>query len=328
MALLSVELRRAAARRLVRVLVVLALAGAFLMSVLFFVNTEKAPASTAGDPAVTATTSVPVPVVPGAGTPATIGDQSCTTTGGTTTCSSPSGSSFATGTANKEFRLTDLYLSKAEQQHRGLERFGNKPKNVLMSPTVLFILMALIAGASFIGAEYKAGTIGTLLTWESRRLRVLAAKLAAAAIAAALVYLAFQVVFSLMLWPVAVMHGTTAGADSAFFSGLALFLLRGAAVVGLAAIIGGCIATLGRNTAAALGGLLAYLIAVEAVLLNLKPAWRPWSLVENLSALIDGASVEINQQVRSPGAALVIIGGYVAALVLATGAVFFRRDIA
>ena len=146
MALLSVELRRAAARRLVRVLVVLALAGAFLMSVLFFVNTEKEPASTAGDPAVTATTSVPVPVVPGAGTPATIGDQSCTTTGGTTTCSNPSGSSFATGTANKEFRLTDLYLSKAEQQHRGLERFGNKPKNVLMSPTVLFILMALIAG--------------------------------------------------------------------------------------------------------------------------------------------------------------------------------------
>ena len=99
-------------------------------------------------------------------------------------------------------------------------------------------------------------------------------------------------------------------------------------MIGLAAIIGGCIATLGRNTAAALGGLLAYLIAVEAVLLNLKPAWRPWSLVENLSALIDGASVEINQQVRSPGAALVIIGGYVAALVLATGAVFFRRDIA
>lgn len=49
--------------------------------------------------------------------------------------------------------------------------------------------------------------------------------------------------------------------------------------------------------------LRAYLIAVAGVLLNLKPAWRPWSLVENLSALINGASVEINQQFRSPGAA-------------------------
>ncbi len=74
--------------------------------------------------------------------------------------------------------------------------------------------------------------------------------------------------------------------------------------------------------------LRAYLIAVAAVLLNLKPAWRPWSLVENLSALINGASVEINQQVRSPGAAVLMIGGYVAALVLATGAVFFGRDVA
>jgi hypothetical protein len=84
----------------------------------------------------------------------------------------------------------------------------------------------------------------------------------------------------------------------------------------------------GRNTGAALGGLLVYLIAVEAVLLNLKPAWRPWSLIQNLSALVNGAGVVINHQVRSPGAATVIIGGYVTAAVLVTGVVFFRRDIA
>jgi hypothetical protein len=252
MALLSVELHRAAARRLVRVPVVPALVGAVLLSVLYFANSEKLPASRAGGPAsATATTGGPAAVAPGAGTPV---GQSCVTTSSGTGCTN--GSGFSTDAASKEFRLTDLYLSKAEQQHRDLERFGNKPKNVLMFTTVLFILMGLIADASFIGAEYKAGTIGTLLTWEPRRLRVLAAKLAAAAITAALVYLAFQV-----------------------------------------------------------------------VLLNLKPAWRPWSLIQNLSALINGAGVILNHQVRSPGAATVIIGGYVAAAVLVTGAVFIR-DIA
>lgn len=325
MALLDVELRRAAARRLVRVLVVLALAGAVLMSVLIFANTEKAPASTADEPTVTATTSAPAPVAPGAGTPATIGGQSCTTTGGTTTCTNSNGSSFSTRTSDDEFRLTDLYLSDAGAAKRNLP---DKSNNVLESTTLLFILMALIAGASFVGAEYKAGTIGTLLTWEPRRVRVLAAKLAAGAITAGLVYLVLQVVISLMLAPVAVMHGTNGGADSAFYSGLTLFLLRSAGVVALAAILGGCIATLGRNTAAALGVLLAYLIGVEAVLLNLKPSWRPWSFIHNFAALIDGAAVDINHHVRSPGAAVLIVGGYVAALVLVTGAVFSRRDVA
>lgn len=325
MALLGVELRRAAARRLVRVLVVLALAGAVVMSVLFFVNTEKAPASTAGEPTVTATTSVPAPIAPGAGTPATIGGQSCTTTGGTTTCTESNGSSFSTRTSDNEFRLTDLYLSDAGARERHLP---DKSSNVLVSTTVLFILMALIGGASFIGAEYKAGTIGTLLTWEPRRLRVLVAKLAAAAIVAAVVYIVLQVVVSLMLWPVAVLHGTTAGADGAFYSGLALFLLRGAGVVAVAAILGGCIATLGRNTGAALGGLLFYLIAVEYVLLTEKPGWRPWSLVQNLSAIVSGTAVSFNDHVRSPAAAVLIVGGYVVAAVLVTGVVFSRRDIA
>ncbi len=327
MVLLNVELHRAAARRLVRVLVVLALGGAVLMSVLFFVNSEKAPRSSAGAPAAghTATIGGPAPVAPGPGTPTTIGNRSCVTTSSGTTCTSSTGSSFSTRAGDQEFRLTDLYLSNTEQHHRHLV---NKPKDVLVSTTVLFILMALIAGASFVGAEYKAGTIGTLLTWEPRRLRVLAAKLAAAAITAALIYIVLQIVISLTLWPVAVMHGTTAGADSTFYSGLALFLLRGAAVVAVAAIIGGCIATLGRNTGAALGGLLFYLIGVEYVLLSVKPAWRPWSLIQNFSALVSGAAVGFNHHVRSPAAAAVIIGGYVTASVLVTGAVFFRRDIA
>jgi hypothetical protein len=45
--------------------------------------------------------------------------------------------------------------------------------NTLGQTSFLFLLMAVLGGASFVGAEYKAGTVTTLLTWEPRRTRVM-----------------------------------------------------------------------------------------------------------------------------------------------------------
>ena len=43
-------------------------------------------------------------------------------------------------------------------------------------------LMIIVLGASAVGAEYRAGTVTTILTWEPRRVRLLAARLGAVAI--------------------------------------------------------------------------------------------------------------------------------------------------
>src|SRR5439155_27264654 len=124
---------------------------------------------------------------------------------------------------------------------------------------------ALRAGASMVGADWRAGTVGTLLTWEPRRGRVLLAKLVSVALLAAAIALVLQILFILALLPAMLGRGTTTGADAEWFRGLVAVLLRGAALVGMAAAVGAAIASLGRNTSAALGAAFGYLVVLAGI---------------------------------------------------------------
>ncbi|MGQ0805566.1 MAG: ABC transporter permease subunit [Actinomycetota bacterium] len=190
----------------------------------------------------------------------------------------------------------------------------------------LFLLMALLGGASFIGAEYKAGTITTLLTWEPRRLRVIGAKLAAAALVAAVIFLVLEALLAGALAPVAIFRGTTEGADDDFYRSLAGFLGRGALLTGGCALLGGAIATVGKNTTAALAVVLGYLVIVEQIVRGLRPGWNAWYLGENLAIVLTGE--RLDDVVRSvPGAAAVLLF-YLGVFVAVTLVVFARRDVA
>ena len=61
----------------------------------------------------------------------------------------------------------------------------------LLTAAMFLVVGAAICGASVAGAEWKAGTITTALTWEPSRLRLHAARTASAAI------LAFVIGFAL-----------------------------------------------------------------------------------------------------------------------------------
>jgi hypothetical protein len=60
--------------------------------------------------------------------------------------------------------------------------FADRAKDLLVSAAFIFMLLGLVIGASFIGAEWQSGTFASLLTWEPRRQRVLVAKLLASVI--------------------------------------------------------------------------------------------------------------------------------------------------
>ena len=71
---------------------------------------------------------------------------------------------------------------------------------VVPATSIALLGIGAILGAAFIGAEYRAGTIETTLLWEPRRLRVLAAKLAAGSISVFVIHVAllgFLVAYSL-----------------------------------------------------------------------------------------------------------------------------------
>ncbi|HUF83951.1 MAG TPA: ABC transporter permease subunit [Acidimicrobiia bacterium] len=199
--------------------------------------------------------------------------------------------------------------------------------NTLGQTSGLFVLMGLLGGASFIGAEYKAGTIATVLTWEPRRVRVIAGKLLAAGIVAAAAYVVLQAMLGAALIPAVIARGDDAGLDSEFYWRVGGLLLRGGLVTGGAAVLGASLAALGRNTTAALGVALGYLIVVEQILRGLRPGWHDWFLLENLFLVLVGRPEEGSDIERSVISAGILLTGYLVAVAVVASVAFARRDV-
>jgi len=107
---------------------------------------------------------------------------------------------------------------------------------VAMSPVA--ISLGWLLGASLVGAEWHAGTMATLLTWEPRRLRVLAAKLVAAGALAFTLAVGLQLLLGAALLPAGLLRGTTQGIDSSWMRSLSGVGLRVAGVSVLGAMMG------------------------------------------------------------------------------------------
>lgn len=197
----------------------------------------------------------------------------------------------------------------------------------LQATTVPLVIAAWLLGASLIGAEWRAGTTTTMLTWEPRRVRVMLVKVLAAVLVGAGLAVLLQALLVGSMLPAAIFRGTTEGAGAAWVRGVVGVVLRGAALAGVAGAIGFSIGSIGRNTAAALGGGFVYLAILEGGLLGGTFPWlRRWLIVGNSIVLVTGRpDAEIVG--RSPAGAGIVLALYAAAVVLIATAVFRRRDV-
>ena len=134
-------------------------------------------------------------------------------------------------------------------------------------------LGGIIGGASVAGAEWRAGTVGTVLTWEPRRTRLLTARMGAAVILAAAIATLLQLLSLVLLLPAVLVNGTTAGADTGWWLALAAALVRASTLTALAALLALSIANIGRNTTAALAAIAGWLLVGEGLVRGLKPQW-------------------------------------------------------
>jgi len=250
MALLSVELRRFFARRLLKAVSLLALAGIVVTGILVAVNSR-----------------------PGS-----------------------------------ELRLADL-------------------PTILEGTSFLFVIGGWLIGASFVGAEWQAGTVTTLLTWEPRRLRVLIAKSIACAVGLVVMVAVLDAVFALVLTLVAQTRGTTAGLADGFLGDVVALILRIAGVSAVGGLLGLAIAMVARNTGAAIGIGFVYLAVVESLMRGLRPGWAPWLLGDNANAFVLGGDPSSLMTGRSVGEAALVLGLYVAGLLVVAAASFRARDV-
>jgi ABC-type transport system involved in multi-copper enzyme maturation permease subunit len=200
-----------------------------------------------------------------------------------------------------------------------------------MHTSLLMILMAMVIGASSIGAEWGYGSISTLLTWEPRRSRVLLIRALVVAITVALVAFLVQALLGGGLYLAAALRGSTAGSNGAWLAHVLSSIGRVTLISTIVAIVSFAVAAIGRNTAAALGALVAYLAIFESILRGFRPVVTPWLLGSSVVTYITGSRQEVFTPDKviylTPTHSLVVSAGY-GLVLLVVALIFFRgRDV-
>jgi ABC-2 type transport system permease protein len=183
-------------------------------------------------------------------------------------------------------------------------------------------------GASLVGAEFASRSMTTLLTWEPRRGRVFVAKIVAVVSAISLLAVAVLALVALSMWPALAFHGAPIGPDDPTVASLAGMVARGVALTAVASGIGFAIATIGRNTAAALGAGFAYVIVLENILGSSLEDWRRWLLLGNVIVFITGENNGGDVPGRSVAGAGLFLAAVAIGLLAAAAGTFRTRDLA
>jgi len=153
--------------------------------------------------------------------------------------------------------------------------------------------LAVAMGATWIGAEWSTRTIVALLFWVPRRLQVMGAKLVVLIAAAALFGVLAQAAWlaTAGIWQAAV--GSTEPLPEDFWGTLLQTQARGVLLVVLAAVLAFGLTNVVRNTGAALGIAFVYTAIVENILRALRPHWEPWLLTSNALGLVQDGGYTI-----------------------------------
>lgn len=199
--------------------------------------------------------------------------------------------------------------------------------DIFEGTSIPLIILGLAFGASFIGAEWGSGTMTTLLTWEPRRVRVMIAKAAGAFIGVGGFAILMQLILGLALWPVAILRGTTEGADAGWLLDAAEVVGRGALIAALFSSFGFALASLARNTTTALVIGFVYFAVAESILRGLKPDWQPWLVGDNAAAFLTGRPDEVFLSSRGVTASLITVIVYCFGAVGIATAFFKARDV-
>jgi ABC-type transport system involved in multi-copper enzyme maturation permease subunit len=223
----------------------------------------------------------------------------------------------------ESMRTVEIWLTPGMARHLGVQR----GELILPTIAVLTYLLVIVIGASAVGAEYRAGTVTTVLTWSPRRVRLMVGRYLAIALVAMGFFLVVQLVFVAGWHLGATVNGTTAGADADFWRELASVLVRSTLVAGGLAVVSAALATLLRNTAGAMGIWFGYLVVVEGIVRANFSDLVPWFLTGNIAAAFGWETVRSDGHSIGPEAGLLRLVLYLLLIGAGSIAVFRSRDV-
>lgn len=183
-----------------------------------------------------------------------------------------------------------------EQMGKPLADFPSMMKNNLIGGAYLLAFVSFLIGAGFVAAEFSSGSIGNWLTFEPRRMRVYASKLAAAGLGLIPVTVALLGLLTVGVWLI-VGHYAPTGLTTTTkeWGDLAQIAGRSVALAVTAAVVGAASGALLRHTAAVLGIAAGYLILVEGIFGQSLQAARPWLLQLNFEGWLQHGTTYFGQ---------------------------------
>jgi len=197
---------------------------------------------------------------------------------------------------------------------------------LLQGSAVVIIIVAWLLGASSVGAEWQSGTMATLLTWEPRRLRVIAAKALVLAASVIVVAVVLELAFTGALLLAAAARGSTETGPG-WLQSLAGTIARVSALCGVAALFGSSIAMITRSAAAGMGAGFVYLSIVEGLIRGYFPSFSRFLIGNNGTAWVVGHAVALqSDEIGMVHGGLVLLA-YAAVLFAAASSVFRARDV-
>jgi ABC-2 family transporter protein len=200
-------------------------------------------------------------------------------------------------------------------------------EGILKGSSGVLAIVGWALGASLVGAEFASRSMTTLLTWETRRWRVIAAKATVVLVSVFVIGVVALTLLALAMLPALLAHGAPFAAGDPTFAHYAGVVVRGGVLAALGAGMGLAIATLGRNTAAALGVGFAYIIVLENILGGSLRNWRRWLLLGNAIVFVSGHNGG-DIPGRSVLGAGIFLGAVALTLLVAATSLFRARDIA
>ena len=198
--------------------------------------------------------------------------------------------------------------------------------SILRGISFIAMLIGLVIGASSVGASWQSGTMTTILTWEPRRVRVALVRAGVVALTVVTLVAILLGVFVGLFAIGAGVRGVTA-TPAGWGSELLRLVMSVSLLAGAMSVIGGAIAMLGRNTAAALGGVFVYITVLEGVLRGLRPGLGRYLLGDNIATVLSPDGLRVDGSLLSPARGAIAVAAYAVVLLTVSTASFRMRDV-
>jgi ABC-type transport system involved in multi-copper enzyme maturation permease subunit len=200
----------------------------------------------------------------------------------------------------------------------------------------LLPIMAFTLGASFFGADQKSGVIELLLTWEPKRLRLLAVRALGGGVVTTVIAIALSAFFVGVMWVLASVAGTTDGMTGQMWGWIAAAVVRSGVASGLFFLFGLGLTVLLNNSTASIIAFMIYAFVIENLLQAFLGWLAPFLPMGNAQSFVSGTNVVVFDVFGDDPAELshgyllagLIVLAYALASLLAGMLVFRRRDIA